>query len=132
MDSGSVTGIVVRGVGPIIDVAFESLMPPLGRSLRVEKLNLQLEVIEYIDGNTVRCLALNSTDTVHHGMKVIDSQQPVSIPLGKGVLGRVLNAFGDPLDNQAMYEVEERRVIQGAPPDFGDVKSELELYVTRR
>lgn len=130
MDSGTVTGIVVRGVGPIIDVAFESLMPPLGRALRVEKLDLQLEVIEYIDGKTVRCLALNSTDTVHHGMKVIDLQQPVSIPLGKGVLGRVLNAFGEPLDNQAMYDVEERRVIQGAPPDFGDVKSELELYVT--
>jgi F-type H+/Na+-transporting ATPase subunit beta len=123
-------GIVVRGVGPIIDVEFETLMPPLGRALQLENHDLMLEVIEYINGKTVRCLALNSTDTVGHGMRVIDTLQPVSIPLGKGVLGRVINAFGAPLDNQPPYEVEEFRAVQQHPPDFEDIQSSLELYVT--
>ena len=123
-------GIVVRGVGPIIDVEFETIMPPLGRALQIESHDLMLEVIEYIDGKTVRCLALDSTDTVSYGMRVIDTLQPVNIPLGKGVLGRVLNAFGKPLDNKPAFEVEEYRAIHQKPPEFEAVHSDLELYVT--
>lgn len=128
--SSHLTGVVVRGVGPIIDVEFETLMPPLGRALAISEKGLQLEVIEYIDTRTVRCLALSSTYGIRHGMTVVDTQQPVSIPLGKGVLGRVLNAFGEPLDNMPAYEAEEHRPIHQAPPDFNDIQSELELYVT--
>jgi F-type H+-transporting ATPase subunit beta len=124
------TGIVVRGVGPILDVEFTALMPPLGRSLKVEGTNLFLEVIEYIDERTVRCLALSSTDGISHGMRVIDMQKPVSIPLGPDILGRVLNAFGQPLDNLPAFEVKEERAIQQPTPDYVDVSSKLEVYVT--
>lgn len=57
-------GTVVRAVGPIVDVEFGSLMPPLGRALRVEKSELTLEVLEYLNNRVVRCMALSSTDTV--------------------------------------------------------------------
>jgi F-type H+/Na+-transporting ATPase subunit beta len=124
------SGSIVRGVGPIIDVEFTRLMPPLGRALTVQKTGLMLEVIEYINENTVRCLALSSTDAIAHGMVVIDTQSPVSVPLGPGVLGRVLNAFGEPLDNGGPFEAVEHRAVNQPAPDFADVESKLEIYET--
>jgi F-type H+-transporting ATPase subunit beta len=124
------TGHVVRAVGPIIDVQFSGLLPPLGRALRITAMNLLLEVLEYAEGQTVRCMALSPTETVQHGMEVIDTQEQVSIPLGKGILGRVVNTFGNPLDNKPQFEVEERRPIFQAPPDYEHVNGKLEIYVT--
>jgi F-type H+/Na+-transporting ATPase subunit beta len=123
-------GHVVRAVGPIIDVQFGGLLPPLGRALRITDLNLPLEVLEYSEGQTVRCMALSPTETVQHGMEVVDTQEPVSIPLGKGVLGRVVNTFGKPLDNLPAYEVEERRPIFQPPPEYQHVNGKLEIYET--
>lgn len=123
-------GRVVRGVGPIIDVQFPNLLPPLGRALLVKERKLYLEVVEYLEHKTVRCLALASTDAVSHNDLVIDTQQPVSIPLGKGLLGRVVDAFGAPLDNLAQYEIEEYRPVQQSPPEYDEVSSKLEVYET--
>lgn len=123
-------GHVVRATGPIVDVQFASLVPPLGRALLIPTHNLILEVIEYAEHKTVRCIALNSTETVFYGMEVIDTQKPVSIPLGKDILGRVVNTFGNPLDNLPQYEVEEFRPIVQQPPNFFDVSGKLEIYET--
>lgn len=123
-------GVVVKAVGPIIDVQFASLMPPLGRALYIPSFDLYLEVVEYGEHNTVRCIALSSTEAIQHGVQVLDTLHPLSIPLGKGVLGRVLNTFGKPLDNLPPYDVEESRPILQSPPDFFDVNSTLEIYET--
>lgn len=124
------TGHVVRAVGPIIDVQFNGLLPPLGRALRVPSMNLLLEVLEYSEGQTVRCMALNPTETVQHGMEVVDTQEPLSIPLGKGILGRVVNTFGKPLDNLPAFDIEERRPIFQPPPEYQRVNGKLEIYET--
>lgn len=123
-------GHVIRATGPIVDVRFASLVPPLGRALLIPSHNLILEVIEYAENKTVRCIALNSTETVFYGMEVIDTQNPVSIPLGKGILGRVVNTFGSPLDNAPQYEIEEYRPIVQPPPPFLEVNGKLEIYQT--
>lgn len=123
-------GHIVKAVGPIIDVQFGSLMPPLGRALYVPSFDLYLEVVEYSEHKTVRCIALAATESIQHGMEVIDTQQPLSIPLGKDILGRVLNTFGKPLDNLAPYTVEESRPIVQQPPDYFSVNSTLEIYQT--
>lgn len=130
MTEGANTGMVVRGVGPIVDVRFDALMPPLGRLLSVEGSSLNLEVAEYIDSNTVRCFALDTTDGLAHGMRVRDMMVPVSMPLSPEVLGRVLNAFGVPLDNKPLYTPTEYRPIQQDAPDYVDVDSKMEVYVT--
>lgn len=124
------TGKVVRAIGPVIDVHFTSLIPPIGRALHIPSHDLILEVIEYAEHKTVRCIALNSTETVYYGLEVIDTQQPVSIPLGKDMLGRVINTFGKPLDNLGSYTIEEHRPIIQPPPAFSDVLSDLEIYET--
>lgn len=123
-------GTVVRATGPIVDVRFSTLVPPLGRALLVPSHNLILEVIEYAEHKTVRCIALNTTDTIFFGVEVIDTQHPVSVPLGKGILGRVVNTFGSPLDNLPQYDIEEYRPIVQQPPAFAEVDGKLEIYET--
>ena len=123
-------GRVVRGLGPIIDVYFDYLTPPIGRELFISDSELALEVVEYMENKIVRCLALGPTDMVKRGSIVLDTLQPVRLPLGKGILGRVIDAFGNPLDDQPPYEVEEDRAIDREPPSFGEVKSKLEIFET--
>ena len=123
-------GQVVRAIGPIVDVQFSNFVPPLGRALRIPSLDLLLEVVEYAEQKTVRCIALNSTDTVFYGMEVIDTQHPVSIPLGRDILGRVVNTFGSPLDNLPQFKIEEYRPIIQQPPSFFEVNAQLEIYQT--
>lgn len=123
-------GRVVRAVGPIIDVQFNGLVPPLGRALIIAPLSLYMEVVEYAEDKTVRCMALSSTETVQYGMEVIDTQAPVSIPVGRDILGRVLNTFGRPLDNKGEITAEEWRPIFQNPPSYFEVNEKLEIYET--
>lgn len=131
MDSVSQNeGKVVRAVGPIIDVYFPVLIPPIGRALLVVDANLYIEVLECLEGQIVRCLALGSTNGVHGGTAVVDTQKPINIPLGRGILGRVVDAFGKPLDNLPAYEVEKYAAVQQPSPAFSEVVSRLEIYET--
>ncbi len=123
-------GRVVKAIGPIIDVQFSGLVPPLGRALYVPDINISMEVVEYAEDKTVRCMALSSTDTIQYGMSVVDTQKPVSIPLGKGILGRVVNTFGEPLDNLGPLVAEEYRSIHNEPPTYFEVSGKLEIYET--
>jgi F-type H+-transporting ATPase subunit beta len=123
-------GIVTKAVGPIINVQFSGLVPPLGRELIIASLDLHMEVVEYAENKTVRCMALGPTETVSNGMEVIDTLGPISLPLGKEMLGRVINAFGQALDEQGEYLVEERRPIHRPPPSYFDVNGKLEIYET--
>lgn len=123
-------GTVVRAQGPIIDVEFTGLVPPLGQALIVEELDLSLEVLEYVTKKVVRCMALGPTETVHHGMRVQDTHSLVMMPLGKEMLGRVVNAFGQPLDAKPPYPAEQHRPLRAEPPEYFSVSSELEIYET--
>lgn len=123
-------GYVVGAIGPIVNVKLSGLIPPIGRALFIPRHNLSLEVIEYSEGKVVRCIALGSTEAVKYGMDVVDTQQPVSISLGREMLGRVVNSFGIPLDNLPQFTVEENRAIVQQPPSFFDVRSQLEIYET--
>ncbi len=124
------TGIVIQAQGPIIDVEFSGLVPPLGQSLLIRSLDLYLEVVEYASKKVVRCMALGPTETVHHGMRVDDMHMPVSMPLGRGMLGRVVDAFGKPLDNKPQFAVEEVRPLRNDAPEFVSVDSQLAIYET--
>lgn len=123
-------GRIVRANGPIVDVYFDQLVPPLGRMLKVPSVDLSLEVVEYLQDKVVRCMALGSTEAVRFDVEVYDTNAPVSIPLGPGVLGRVIDAFGRPLDALDPYEVEVTRPVVNTPPKYGDVTSDLEIFET--
>src|SRR5258705_7070986 len=101
-------GRVIQVSGPAVDVQFgEGSMPPIYEALRVvsdgftvpSPINVVLEVQQHLGEGRVRCIAMSGTDGMVRGMKAIDEGGPISVPVGKGTLGRVMNVVGEPVDN---------------------------------
>lgn len=94
-------GYITQVIGPVVDVAFEgegNEVPPIYAALKIERENgaeLIVEVEQHIGENTVRCVAMDSTDGLKRGMKAIDLQRPLSMPTGSQVKGRLMNVIGE-------------------------------------
>ncbi|OQB05187.1 MAG: ATP synthase subunit beta [bacterium ADurb.Bin212] len=123
-------GKIIQATGVVVDVYFSYMIPPIGRKLIIEDSGLLLEVVEYLKNSTVRCLALGETHSVKRGSIVIDTKEKVRIPLGKDVIGRVLNIFCEPLDDKPPYETEEYREIERSAPSFSAIDSDLKIFET--
>jgi F-type H+-transporting ATPase subunit beta len=95
------TGTIKRIIGPVVDVAFEGEVPDIYSALTVKKgdLTVVLEVEQHIGENTVRAVAMDSTDGLSRGMEVTNTGLPISVPVGKETLGRMFNVLGNPIDN---------------------------------
>src|SRR5881397_2714769 len=94
-------GKVVQVIGPVIDVEFEpERLPELYNALVVEQPGVRLvaEVQQHIGRNQVRAVAMSSTDGIVRGMTAADTGQPITVPVGKAALGRILNVLGEPVD----------------------------------
>ncbi len=96
-------GEVVQIIGPVVDVRFSpGELAPIRNALKIEdkKRNISLvaEVAQHIGNDTARCVALAPTDGMVRGIKVTDTGEPISVPVGKEVLGRIFNLLGEPLD----------------------------------
>src|SRR5580704_809366 len=101
-------GHVIQVAGPAVDVQFvEANMPPIYEALRVVSdgftvptpINVILEVQQHLGEGRVRCVAMQPTDGMVRGMNAIDLGGPISVPVGRGTLGRVMNVIGEPVDN---------------------------------
>src|SRR5690348_13403500 len=101
-------GHVIQISGPAVDVQFSDVhMPPIYEALRVTSdgfqvpnpINVILEVQQHLGEGRVRCVAMEATEGMVRGMKAIDLNGPISVPVGKGTLGRVMNVIGQPVDN---------------------------------
>src|SRR5687768_4924155 len=99
-------GRVVQVIGPVVDVAFDSAeLPEINTALLVtnpaidkRQDNLTIEVAQHLGEHTVRCVAMDTTDGLTRGQPVKNTGAPISIPVGAGVLGRILNVIGEPVD----------------------------------
>ena len=130
-------GRIVQVIGSTFDVEFpEEHLPPIYNALRVEHaegdthISLVGEVQQHIGGSRVRCVALGSTAGLGRGMPVQDTGSPVQMPVGPGVLGRVFNLLGEPIDNLGPVQVEEYRSIHAAPPAFDSLVPKSEVFET--
>ena len=125
-------GYVVQVMGPVVDVEFPETLPSLQNLLFAEKKDgsqIALETAQLLGGNRVRTIALDSTDGLTRKTQVRDTGKPVTVPIGQGVLGRMFNVLGEPIDN--LGETKDKRAsIFPAPPGIGDQKSEQELFET--
>ncbi|HYS02103.1 MAG TPA: F0F1 ATP synthase subunit beta [Candidatus Eisenbacteria bacterium] len=114
------TGRVAEVIGPVVDVVFESEdLPEINFALEIERPDgrLVLEVQQHRGNNVVRTIAMGTTDGLVRGTEVLDTGGPITVPVGKGVLGRMLNVIGDPIDGKGKVESEARRPIhRPAPP----------------
>ena len=130
------TGKVVRVIGSTFDVEFpERDVPAIYNALHVKSegkvsINLIGEVQQHLGDGHVRCVALGSTDGLRRGMEVADSGSPVTMPVGEGVLGRVFNLLGEPIDAGGPVEASERRSIHAQPPAFEALTPKSELFET--
>ncbi|WP_237229069.1 F0F1 ATP synthase subunit beta [Rubinisphaera sp. JC750] len=130
-------GKVTQVIGSTFDAEFpENALPLIYNALNVEqdvkgvKVKVTGEVQQHLGGGRVRCVALGSTDGMVRGMDVVDTGAPVSVPVGKGTLGRVFNVLGDPIDGRGDVETEENWPIHRQAPALDDLSSKTELFET--
>jgi F-type H+/Na+-transporting ATPase subunit beta len=134
--SGS-TGRITQIIGSTFDAEFdEKSLPSIYNALSIQTsvkgLNIKVtgEVQQHLGGGRVRCVALGSTDGMVRGMGVLDTGAPVSVPVGKGTLGRVFNLLGEPVDGRGEVVTEERWPIHRDPPKLENLSSKTELFET--
>jgi len=107
-------GSVVRVRGSVIDVIFPDHLPSIDTKLEVnlaEERQVILEVVSHLNDQTVRCMALNSTEGLSRGQLALDTKQPLMVPVGSELLGRIMNIFGDTIDLEPPLRVRTRRSI---------------------
>jgi len=127
-------GKVVQVIGPVLDVEFEpEQLPELYNAitLKVDSGQLVAEVEQHIGRNQVRAVAMSSTDGVVRGMDVVDTGQPITVPVGKPALGRILNVIGEPVDEGAPIPKDaERWPIHRGSPAFVDLEPKTQVFET--
>jgi len=127
-------GKVVQVIGPVLDVEFEpERLPELYNALVIEQPGVRLvaEVQQHIGRNQVRAVAMSSTDGVVRGMPALDSGGPITVPVGKAALGRILNVLGEPVDEGPPVSADvERWPIHRDTPKFVDLEPKTEVFET--
>jgi F-type H+-transporting ATPase subunit beta len=132
-------GHVIQIAGPAVDVQFaEGKLPPIYQALEVvsdgfnvpSPIKVVLEVEQHIGEGRVRCVAMEPTDGMVRGMKAIDLGGPISVPVGKGTLGRVINVIGEPVDKLGPVQATERHPIHRAAPAFDEQSTRAEMFET--
>ncbi|MFA6585664.1 MAG: F0F1 ATP synthase subunit beta [Candidatus Paceibacterota bacterium] len=126
------TGIIKRIIGPVVDVAFEGGVPEIYSALIVKKgdTSVTLEVEQHIGRDTVRAVAMDSTDGLSRGMEVVNTGIPISVPVGKETLGRMFNVLGEPIDNGKAISSDLVSPIHRKAPAFVSQSTKVEILET--
>lgn len=126
------TGIIKRIIGPVIDVVFEGGVPDVYSALTVVNngKTITLEVEQHIGDNTVRSVAMDSTDGLSRGMEVTNTGLPISVPVGGNTLGRMFNVLGEPIDGKKLDATKTYLPIHRKAPDFVSQATKVEILET--
>ena len=123
-------GRISQVIGSVVDVAFPDEMPPIYQKLVVEETGGVFEVLSHIRPGTVRCISMTATDGLSRGMTVLDTGAQISVPVGDGVLGRVMGVLGEPIDGKGEIRAEEKWNIHRKPPVFYEQSPSTEIFET--
>ena len=125
-------GKIKQILGAVVDVSFEDKLPQILDALVVkhENKDLVLEVAQHLGENTVRTIAMDSTDGLVRGQDVTDTGSPISVPVGPETLGRILNVVGEPVDERGPMKTKLRAPIHKNAPEFVDQSTDTEVLVT--
>ncbi len=126
------TGRVTQINGAVVDVEFDGALPFIQNALetKVGERRLVLEVAQEIGERTVRCIAMDTTDGMVRGQSVTDTGAPITVPVGPGVLGRILNVIGEPIDERGPITAASHSPIHNAAPSFEEQAGSAEILVT--
>jgi len=130
-------GKVVQVIGSTLDAEFpEGNLPEIYNALELEievmgnKLKLVCEVQQHLGGNRIRAVALESTDGISRGAKIVDTGAPISVPVGEETLGRIFNLLGEAVDEKGPVAAKEKRAIHQQPPKFEQLEPKSEIFET--
>jgi F-type H+-transporting ATPase subunit beta len=131
-------GYIKQVMGPVVDVEFpDGEMPQIYNALRVtnkaisaEENNLVLEVAQHLGDRVVRAIAMDTTDGLIRGDKVMNTGDTITTPVGSEVLGRILNVIGEPVDDRPPVQSKQRWSIHRAAPKFEDQSTQAEMLMT--
>ena len=129
-------GKIAQVIGPVVDVAFEgegNVIPPIYTALKIERADapdLNLEVEQHIGEDTVRCVAMESTDGLRRGMSVTNLERPIAVPTGNQIKGRLLNVVGEAIDKLPALDRNNLRSIHQPAPQFEDLTIGTEILAT--
>ena len=125
-------GQITQVLGAVVDVQFKDHLPPILNALECDNdgERLVLEVAQHLGESIVRTIAMDATEGLVRGKQVSDTGQPISVPVGRETLGRIINVIGEPIDNRGPIETELRRPIHAPAPEFIEQSTESEILVT--
>ena len=125
-------GTVAQVIGAVVDVAFEGELPAILTALETDNngQRLVLEVAQHLGENTVRTIAMDSTDGLTRGQKVVNTGAQISVPVGPKTLGRIVNVIGEPIDERGPVNADQTAPIHAEAPAFADQSTEAAILVT--
>ena len=131
-------GKVTQVIGAVLDIEFPpGHLPAIYNAIKItnstisdKQWNLIAEVAQHLGENTVRCIAMDSTEGLVRGTEALDTGDGITVPVGKGVLGRILNVVGEPVDEQGPVKAEKRYPIHRPAPAFVDQSTKAEVFET--
>ena len=125
-------GKITQVIGAVVDVQFDDHLPEILNALETDNNGnrLILEVAQHLGENTVRTIAMDSTEGLVRGAEVTDTAGPIVVPVGEATLGRIMNVVGEPVDEKGPVEAAETRPIHAGAPDFAEQSTESEILVT--
>jgi F-type H+-transporting ATPase subunit beta len=134
------TGKISQVIGAVVDVEFEEKMPDILNALKIEQkgdpakgtldFDITLEVALHLGDGKVRTVAMQATDGLVRGMSVVDTGLPITVPVGTGALGRILNVVGDPIDKLGPVKSDKRLPIHRLAPDFASQEPVTQVFET--
>jgi len=134
-EAATKTGEVIQVIGPVVDIKFAGgEVPSIYNAVKIdydkENIHITLEVAQHLGDQTVRAVAMSSTDGLRRGMTVTDTGSPISVPVGRGVLGRVLNVLGEPVDEMGPVKHEKRYPIHRSAPPLVEQSTKKQILET--
>jgi F0F1-type ATP synthase beta subunit len=127
-----VSGRVTQVTGAVVDVKFDGHLPAILNALETNNngSRLILEVAQHLGENTVRTVAMDTTDGLVRGQEVTDTAEPISVPVGIETLGRIINVIGEPVDEAGPVKTQQRRAIHQPAPTYVEQSTEAQILVT--
>ena len=125
-------GRITQVIGAVVDVQFDEHLPAILNALETKNGDnrLVLEVAQHLGENTVRTVAMDISEGLVRGQEVSDTGEPISVPVGEGTLGRIMNVIGEPVDEAGPIKAEAKRAIHQPAPLYTDQSTEAEILVT--
>ncbi|MBM3607576.1 MAG: F0F1 ATP synthase subunit beta, partial [Alphaproteobacteria bacterium] len=125
-------GRITQVIGAVVDVKFDGHLPEILNALETKNQGqrLVLEVAQHLGENSVRCIAMDSSEGLVRGQECVDTGEPIKVPVGEGTLGRIINVIGEPVDEAGPVNAEAQRAIHQPAPSYSEQSTEAQILET--